>query len=80
MSVIIGRASPMYATGSDRFTAVFLHAMDKLNLSAGAKYKKSAHIVGDVIGQYHPHGDTSVYDALVHSPAADARAPRRRAG
>jgi DNA gyrase subunit A len=39
--------------------------MDKLSLSAGAKYKKSARIVGDVIGQYHPHGDTSVYDALV---------------
>ncbi|SFV57347.1 DNA gyrase subunit A [hydrothermal vent metagenome] len=39
--------------------------MDKLNLSHGAKYKKSARIVGDVIGQYHPHGDTAVYDALV---------------
>jgi DNA gyrase subunit A len=39
--------------------------MDKLNLSHGAKYKKSARIGGDVIGQYHPHGDTAVYDALV---------------
>jgi DNA gyrase subunit A len=39
--------------------------MSKLNLSFGAKYKKSARIVGDVIGQYHPHGDTAVYDALV---------------
>ena len=43
-----------------------LYAMDKLNLSHGAKFKKSARIVGDVIGQYHPHGDTAVYDTIVH--------------
>ncbi|MBU3940270.1 DNA gyrase subunit A, partial [bacterium] len=42
-----------------------LYAMDKLSLSHGSKFKKSARIVGDVIGQYHPHGDTAVYDALV---------------
>ncbi|MBD3810053.1 MAG: DNA gyrase subunit A [Sulfuricurvum sp.] len=65
MSVIIGRALPDVRDGLKPVHRRILYAMDKLNLSAGAKYKKSARIVGDVIGQYHPHGDTSVYDALV---------------
>jgi len=65
MSVIIGRALPDVRDGLKPVHRRILYAMDKLNLSAGAKYKKSARIVGDVIGQYHPHGDTAVYDALV---------------
>ncbi len=65
MSVIIGRALPDVRDGLKPVHRRILFAMDKLNLSAGAKYKKSARIVGDVIGQYHPHGDTAVYDALV---------------
>ncbi len=65
MSVIVGRALPDVRDGLKPVHRRILYAMDKLNLSAGAKFKKSARIVGDVIGQYHPHGDNSVYDALV---------------
>ena len=65
MSVIVGRALPDVRDGLKPVHRRILYAMDKLNLSHGAKYKKSARIVGDVIGQYHPHGDNSVYDALV---------------
>ena len=68
MSVIIGRALPDVRDGLKPVHRRILYAMNKLNLSYGkngAKHKKSARIVGDVIGQYHPHGDTAVYDALV---------------
>ena len=65
MSVIVGRALPDVRDGLKPVHRRILYAMDKLNLSAGSKFKKSARIVGDVIGQYHPHGDTAVYDALV---------------
>lgn len=65
MSVIVGRALPDVRDGLKPVHRRILYAMDKLSLSAGAKFKKSARIVGDVIGQYHPHGDTAVYDALV---------------
>lgn len=65
MSVIVGRALPDVRDGLKPVHRRILYAMDKLSLSFGSKYKKSARIVGDVIGQYHPHGDTAVYDALV---------------
>lgn len=65
MSVIVGRALPDVRDGLKPVHRRILYAMDKLNLSSGAKFKKSARIVGDVIGQYHPHGDIAVYDALV---------------
>ena len=65
MSVIVGRALPDVRDGLKPVHRRILYAMDKLSLSHGSKYKKSARIVGDVIGQYHPHGDNSVYDALV---------------
>lgn len=65
MSVIVGRALPDVRDGLKPVHRRILYAMDKLSLSAGSKFKKSARIVGDVIGQYHPHGDTAVYDALV---------------
>jgi len=65
MSVIIGRALPDAKDGLKPVHRRILYAMYDLNLSSKAAYKKSARIVGDVIGKYHPHGDTSVYDALV---------------
>ncbi len=65
MSVIVGRALPDVRDGLKPVHRRILYAMDKLSLSHGSKFKKSARIVGDVIGQYHPHGDIAVYDALV---------------
>lgn len=65
MSVIIGRALPDAKDGLKPVHRRILYAMHELNLTSKAAYKKSARIVGDVIGKYHPHGDNSVYDALV---------------
>ncbi len=65
MSVIIGRALPDAKDGLKPVHRRILYAMHDLNMSARSPYKKSARIVGDVIGKYHPHGDSSVYDALV---------------
>ena len=65
MSVIIGRALPDARDGLKPVHRRILFAMNELHLSSRAPYKKSARIVGDVIGKYHPHGDTAVYDALV---------------
>jgi len=65
MSVIIGRALPDARDGLKPVHRRILYAMNELNLSHRAAYKKSARIVGDVIGKYHPHGDNAVYDALV---------------
>ena len=65
MSVIIGRALPDVRDGLKPVHRRVLYVMNELSLSARAPFKKSARIVGDVIGKYHPHGDTAVYDALV---------------
>ncbi len=65
MSVIIGRALPDARDGLKPVHRRILFAMNELSLSHRSSYKKSARIVGDVIGKYHPHGDTAVYDALV---------------
>jgi len=65
MSVIIGRALPDARDGLKPVHRRILFAMSELNLSHRSPYKKSARIVGDVIGKYHPHGDNAVYDALV---------------
>ena len=65
MSVIIGRALPDAKDGLKPVHRRILFAMHDLNLTSKSAYKKSARIVGDVIGKYHPHGDSSVYDALV---------------
>ena len=65
MSVIIGRALPDARDGLKPVHRRILYAMHDLNMTARTPYKKSARIVGDVIGKYHPHGDNSVYDALV---------------
>ncbi|MCH5336738.1 MAG: DNA gyrase subunit A [Campylobacter sp.] len=65
MSVIIGRALPDARDGLKPVHRRILYAMNDLNVGSRSAYKKSARIVGDVIGKYHPHGDTAVYDALV---------------
>lgn len=65
MSVIIGRALPDARDGLKPVHRRILYAMNDLGVSSKSPYKKSARIVGDVIGKYHPHGDTAVYDALV---------------
>ncbi len=65
MSVIIGRALPDARDGLKPVHRRILYAMHELGLTSKVTYKKSARIVGDVIGKYHPHGDNAVYDALV---------------
>lgn len=65
MSVIIGRALPDARDGLKPVHRRILYAMNDLGVGSRSPYKKSARIVGDVIGKYHPHGDIAVYDALV---------------
>lgn len=65
MSVIVGRALPDAKDGLKPVHRRILYAMNDLNVTSRSSHKKSARIVGDVIGKYHPHGDTAVYDALV---------------
>lgn len=65
MSVIIGRALPDARDGLKPVHRRILYAMHELGLTSKVAYKKSARIVGDVIGKYHPHGDNAVYNALV---------------
>jgi DNA gyrase subunit A len=65
MSVIVGRALPDVRDGLKPVHRRILHAMRELGNDWNKVYKKSARVVGDVIGKYHPHGDTAVYDALV---------------
>ena len=65
MSVIVGRALPDVRDGLKPVHRRILFAMNELGLNFNRAYKKSARIVGEVLGKYHPHGDTAVYDALV---------------
>ncbi|MFA6770509.1 MAG: DNA topoisomerase (ATP-hydrolyzing), partial [Bacteroidales bacterium] len=65
MSVIVSRALPDVRDGLKPVHRRVLYGMYDLGLSSGAGFKKSARIVGEVLGKYHPHGDTSVYDAMV---------------
>src|SRR3982751_2080312 len=65
MSVIIGRALPDVRDGFKPVHRRVLWAMNELGNSYNKSYKKSARVVGDVIGKYHPHGDTAVYDTIV---------------
>ena len=65
MSVIVGRALPDVRDGLKPVHRRVLHAMRELGNDWNKAYKKSARVVGDVIGKYHPHGDSSVYDAIV---------------
>ena len=65
MSVIVGRALPDVRDGLKPVHRRILHAMNELGIDYNKPYKKSARIVGEVLGKYHPHGDTAVYDAMV---------------
>ena len=65
MSVVTGRALPDVADGQKPVQRRILFAMHELGLYAPAKHVKSARVVGDVLGKYHPHGDTAAYEALV---------------
>ncbi len=65
MSVIVGRALPDVRDGLKPVHRRVLYGMSDLGLTAGSAHKKSARIVGEVLGKYHPHGDTAVYDTMV---------------
>ncbi len=65
MYVVLDRALPYIGDGLKPVQRRILYAMSELGLSAAAKYKKSARTVGDVLGKYHPHGDTACYEAMV---------------
>jgi DNA gyrase subunit A len=65
MSVIVGRALPDVRDGLKPVHRRILHAMNELGMGPTRPYKKSARLVGDVLGKYHPHGDSSVYGAVV---------------
>ena len=65
MSVIVARALPDARDGLKPVHRRILFSMHENGFSAGGSYRKSARVVGDVIGKYHPHGDVAVYDALV---------------
>src|SRR5690554_3167876 len=65
MSVIVSRALPDVRDGMKPVHRRVLYGMHELGIRASSAYKKSARIVGEVLGKYHPHGDTSVYDAMV---------------
>ena len=64
MSVIVGRALPDVRDGLKPVHRRILYAMDELGVRSNSSYRKSARIVGDVMGKYHPHGDSSIYDAM----------------
>ncbi len=70
MSVIIARAIPDVRDGMKPVQRRILYAMKELALSPDRPHRKSARIVGDTMGKYHPHGDSSIYDALVHMTEA----------
>lgn len=65
MSVIVSRALPDVRDGMKPVHRRILYAMNELGVASDKPYKKSARIVGDVMGKYHPHGDTAIYDAMV---------------
>ncbi len=65
MYVILDRALPHLADGLKPVQRRIIYAMSELGLKAGSKYKKSARTIGDVLGKYHPHGDTACYEAMV---------------
>src|SRR5690606_21438756 len=66
MYVIMDRALPHIGDGLKPVQRRIVYAMSELGLNAGAKYKKSARTVGDVLGKFHPHGDSACYEAMVH--------------
>ena len=65
MSVIVSRALPDVRDGLKPVQRRILYSMDELAMRPGTAYKKSARLVGEVMGKYHPHGDSPVYEAMV---------------
>ena len=65
MSVIVARALPDVRDGLKPVQRRVLYGMSELGLTSGGQYRKSARIVGDVMGKYHPHGDSSIYETMV---------------
>src|SRR3981189_2063225 len=65
VSVVKGRALPDVCDGQKPVQRRILYAMDRMGLAASAKPVKSARVVGDVLGKYHPHGDVAAYEAMV---------------
>src|ERR1700679_4008040 len=65
MSVIVGRALPDIRDGLKPVHRRVLHGMNELGSASNKPYKKSARIVGEVMGKYHPHGDVAIYDTMV---------------
>ena len=65
MSVIMSRALPDVRDGLKPVHRRIIYAMNELGMSPDKQYSKSARVVGDVLGKYHPHGDSSVYEAMV---------------
>ena len=65
MSVIVARALPDVRDGLKPVHRRILYGMTELGLAPDRPYRKSARLVGDVMGKYHPHGDTAIYDAIV---------------
>ncbi|HYS72258.1 MAG TPA: DNA gyrase subunit A, partial [Thermoplasmata archaeon] len=64
MSVIVGRALPDVRDGLKPVQRRILYGMNELGMSSGSQFKKAARVVGEILGKFHPHGDTAVYDAL----------------
>jgi len=64
MSVIVGRALPDIRDGLKPVQRRILYGMNELGMSSGSQFKKAARVVGEILGKFHPHGDTAVYDAL----------------
>ena len=71
MSVIVQRALPDVRDGLKPVHRRILYAMQEAGMASNKPYKKSARIVGEVLGKYHPHGDTAVYDAIVRLAQVD---------
>lgn len=65
MSVIVSRALPDVRDGLKPVHRRILYSMYELGMTPNSSHKKSARIVGEVLGKYHPHGDTAVYDSMV---------------
>src|SRR3970282_664162 len=64
MSVIVGRALPDARDGLKPVQRRILHGMNELGMGSGTQFKKAARVVGEILGKFHPHGDTAIYDAL----------------
>ena len=73
MSVIVGRALPDVRDGMKPVHRRILYGMNQLGVTPDKPHKKSARIVGEVMGKYHPHGDSSIYDAMAQPPCVIPR-------